>query len=110
MLLYLLCSTDCPVCQAKTEGLVRYPTTLAPASGSVTVTTQCADNATIVNSTTLNVTCTSNGSWSGVTLVCECDDRYHEVYVNATEMCRGKQKSITFLVEKHYELSNNVFL
>ena len=26
-------------------GLVRYPTTLAPASGSVTVTAQCADNA-----------------------------------------------------------------
>ena len=36
---------DCGVCEAKSEGLVRYPTTLAPVSGSVTVTTQCADNA-----------------------------------------------------------------
>ena len=30
------------LCRAKTEGLVRYPTTLAPVSGSVTVTTQCS--------------------------------------------------------------------
>ena len=28
------------VCEAESEGLVHYPTTLAPVSGSVTVTTQ----------------------------------------------------------------------
>ena len=33
------------VITAQTVGLVRYPTTQAPASGSLTVTTQCADNA-----------------------------------------------------------------
>ena len=38
------------MCEAKSEGLVRYPTTLAPVSGSVTVTTQCADNANTTDS------------------------------------------------------------
>ena len=41
------------VCEAKSEGLVRYPTSLAPVSGSVTVTTQCADNANTTDSSTL---------------------------------------------------------
>ena len=52
------------MCRAKSEGLVRYPTTLAPVSGAVTVTTQCADNAHGLSSS-LNVLCTSSGSWSG---------------------------------------------
>ena len=39
--------------------LVCYPATLAPA----VVTTQCADNAT--PTTSLSVTCRSDGSWSG---------------------------------------------
>ena len=56
------------MCEAKSEGLVRYPTTLAPVSGSVTVTTQCADNANTTDSNTLKVTCDLHGNWSGVVL------------------------------------------
>ena len=82
------------MCEAKGVGLVRYPTTLAPASGSVTVTTQCADNAHVINSTSLNVTCTSNGTWVGQTPQCQCDDGYHEIRVNGTQIiCQGKHKS-----------------
>ena len=70
--------------------LVRYPTTLAPVSGSVTVTTQCADNAHIFNSTSLNVTCTSSGSWSGETPQCQCDKGYHSIKANGTHTCEGE--------------------
>ena len=45
-----------PSCPSKIEGLVHYPTTLAPVSGSRVVETECADNAHSVNSS-LNVTC-----------------------------------------------------
>ena len=81
------------MCEAKDVGLVRYPTTLAPASGSVTVITQCADNAHVINSTSLNVTCTSNSTWAGQTPQCQCDDGYHEIRVNGTQTCQGKHKS-----------------
>ena len=78
------------MCEAKDVGLVRYPTTLAPASGSLTVTTQCADNAHVINSTSLNVTCTSNSSWSGHIPVCECDEgHYVTTDDNGREICQG---------------------
>ena len=67
--------------------MVHYPTTLAPASGSVTVTTQCADNAHIFNSTSLSVTCVSDGNWSGQIPECKCDEGYHEVDVSGTQIC-----------------------
>ena len=51
------------MCEAKGEGLVRYPTSLAPVSGSVTVTTQCVDNAQTTDSNTLKVMCDSHGNW-----------------------------------------------
>ena len=41
-----------------TVGLVHYPTILAPVSGSVDVTTQCADNAHRTSSS-MSVICTS---------------------------------------------------
>ena len=69
-------------------GLVHYPTTSAPASGSVTVTTQCADNAHIIS--TSNVTCTSNGSWSGHIPQCECDSNYYEAKVDGRQICLGE--------------------
>ena len=68
-------------CVAKSEGLVRYPTTLAPVSGSVTVTTQCADNAHGVSSSP-SVLCTSSGSWSGAIPQCQCNTGYHSRTVN----------------------------
>ena len=47
---------DIVIFPAKTECLVRYPTTLAPASGTQSVTTQCADNAHRTSSS-LSITC-----------------------------------------------------
>ena len=49
---------------AQSAGLVLY--TLASHRRSVTVTTQCADNTT---GSSLSVTCTSTGSWSGVNVI-----------------------------------------
>ena len=60
-----------PSCPAKIEGLVHYPTTLAPVNGSVTVTTLCADNAHIRSGSSLNITCASNGSWLGLDTLCQ---------------------------------------
>ena len=75
-------------CEVKSEDLVCYPTTLAPVSGSVTVTTQCADNAHRTSSS-LEVLCTSSGYWSGVTPQCECDTGYHSTTVSGTQICQG---------------------
>ena len=78
------------VCEAKSEGLVHYPTTLAPVSGSVTATVQCADNANTTNTTTLQVTCNQNGSWSGPTPNCYCTEEYYEVTVSGRLSCQSK--------------------
>ena len=83
-------------------GLVHYPPTSAPATGLVTVTVKCAENAHIINSTGLNVTCTSNGSWSGETPQCECDEGYHNVNVSGTQMCEGEQQEFKLLRYSFY--------
>ena len=70
------------LCEAQNVGLVRYPTTLAPA----TVTTECADNAS--PTTSLSVTCTSTGSWSG-SPQCQCNSGYQAVNVNGRQICHG---------------------
>ena len=75
-------------CASKTVGLVRYPTALAPVSGSVNVTTQCADNAHRTSSS-LNVSCTSSGNWSGTTPQCQCDTGYRAVTVSGRQICQG---------------------
>ena len=90
----MFCCTDCGVCGARSVGLVRYPATLAPVSRSVTVTTQCADNSHIRTGSSLNVTCTSNGSWSGTTPQCECDEGHSEVNINGTLACKGEQQTL----------------
>ena len=88
-----------PSCPAKSEGLVHYPTTtLAPDSGSVTVTTQCADNAHTTSSS-MNVTCNYDGTWSGAIPWCECDTEYYEATFHVRQICIGKQhnsKSLKF--------------
>ncbi|CAI8024187.1 hypothetical protein GBAR_LOCUS14067, partial [Geodia barretti] len=75
-----------PSCQAKIEGLVRYPNTLAPKIGSDTVIAECADNAQRT-STSLNVTCLSNGEWSGVIPQCECDLEYYRATISDKQIC-----------------------
>ena len=76
------------MCQVQTIGLVHYPTTLAPASGTVSVTTQCADNAHRTSSS-LSVTCSSSGIWGGQTPQCQCDSGYEIANQNGRQICRG---------------------
>ena len=77
-----------PACKARVIGLVHYPATTAPASGSVTVNTQCADNAHRTSSN-LNVSCTSSGNWSGTTPHCQCDTGYCAVTVSRRQIFQG---------------------
>ena len=79
----------CDVCEGRTISLVRYPTTLAPVNGSVTVTVQCVDNAHSINNT-LNVTCTNSGNWTGTPPNCQCNDGYHKTTQNGRQMCQGE--------------------
>ena len=74
-------------------GLVLYPATLAPATGSVTATAQCADNA--YNTTSLLVSCDSSGNWSTVPK-CKCDDKDEPIIDNGRQTCRTE--SIILLV------------
>ena len=80
---------DCDVCEARTIDLVRYPTTLAPASGTLSVTTQCADNAHR-SSSSLSVTCSSSGIWGGQTPQCQCDSGYQIVTENGRQICQSE--------------------
>ena len=66
-------------------GLVDYPATLAPD----TATAQCADNAHLQAGSSLTVTCSSTGSWTGQTPVCECDTGYVAATVSGEEICQG---------------------
>ena len=68
-------------------GLVLYPTTDAPASS---VTAQCADNAHLQAGSSLTVTCSSTGSWTGQTPVCECDSGYEAATVSGVQLCQCK--------------------
>ena len=85
------------VCASKTVGLVHYPTIIAPASGSVTVITQCADNAHRISSS-MSVICTSSGSWSGTTPHCECDIGYHAVTVDGRQICQTQSKHFSIVL------------
>ena len=57
----------------------------------MTVTTQCADNAHIRSGSSLNVTCDSNGNWSGLIPQCECDVGHHITTVDGRQICQGEQ-------------------
>ena len=67
--------------------LVDYPATLAPASGSLTVATKCADNARRTSSN-LNAVCSSTGSWSGNPR-CACNSGYQIATVSGRQICQG---------------------
>ena len=86
---FIAITTSVILCEAQTEGLVRYPTTLAPASGTVSVTTQCADNAHRTSSS-LSVTCSSSGIWGGQIPQCQCDSGYQTATVNGRDFCQGE--------------------
>ena len=52
-------------------GLVHYPSTVAPHQGTVTVTTECVENA-VPTSQSLSVTCDSSGVWGSENPQCAC--------------------------------------
>ena len=82
---------DGDICQARSVGLVRYPATLAPVTGTDDVTVYCADNAHITSSAR-TVTCTANGDWIAPTRapVCECDTGYESATnADGVEICQG---------------------
>ena len=91
--MYIGTITDAPLprvtCEAKTVGLVRYPHTQAPTSGTQSVATQCADNAHRTSSS-LSVSCDSSGNWGSQTPRCQCDSGYRTVTVNGRQICQGK--------------------
>ena len=76
-------------CPAQAVGLVRYPAKQAPVSGTVSVQTQCVDNAHR-SSSSLSVRCDSDGHWSSGSPECECDLGYREVTQNGKRVCEGK--------------------
>ena len=76
-------------CPTQAVGLVRYPATQAPVNGTVSVQTQCVDNAHR-SSSSLSVRCDSDGHWSSGSPECECDLGYREVTQNGKQVCEGK--------------------
>ena len=90
------------LCEAKNEGLVHYPTALAPRSGSVPVTVHCADNAHTRSGYILGVLCTSSGSWSGTTPHCDCASGYQVVTVSGRQICQGELMLFTFSSHLYY--------
>ena len=77
------------MCPAKSVGLVRYPSTLAPLSGTQSIDAHCADNAHR-SSPSLSVTCLRNGQWSNQVPVCVCDEAYRVANSNGKEICKRK--------------------
>ena len=72
------------VCEAKSVGLVRYPTVLG---GSV-AQLKCADNAQ--SRDVLTAMCSSSGSWSDRSPQCVCDELYRVKRENGQEeKCEG---------------------
>ena len=74
------------ICPSRQVGLVLYPETPAPVSGSVNVQFTCVDNAYIPESESDTVTCCHNGTWSTEVPVCE----YNVGYENMGTDCGGK--------------------
>ena len=83
------------VCEAKSVGLVRYPTTVALETGLLIVT-HCADNShadcpETVYSTCMIMMCLPNGIWQALQIPpqCQCDEGYHEASVDGRMICQG---------------------
>ena len=81
------------ICPSRQVGLVLYPETLAPESGSVNVQLTCVDNAYIPESESDTVTCYHNGTWSTEVPVCECNVGYENMGTN----CSGKSINILYM-------------
>ena len=76
-------------CRAQAVGLVRYPVTQAPASGTIFVTTQCVPNAKR-NSSSLTVSCGSDGCWGSERPTCQCNVGYQmATNTDGNQVCNG---------------------
>ena len=64
-------------CPSRQVGLVLYPETPAPVSGSVNVNIKCVDHAVVSGSS--QVTCGSDGTWGPENPVCKCCRGYDEM-------------------------------
>ena len=74
-------------CREKQIGLVRYPDTPAPITGSVSVDVLCADNAE--NSSSAAVTCDSEGQWGPEMPTCGCSPGY-EINMDPGDSCNSE--------------------
>ena len=77
-------------CQSYQVGIVLYPETPAPVSGSVNVQFTCVDNAYIPESESDTVTCNHDGTWSTDFPVCECNLGYVDMTEYKVPECVGK--------------------
>ena len=77
-------------CRAQAVKLVRYPVTQAPASGTVSVTIQCVPNAQR-SSSSLIVSCGSDGHWGSEHPMCMCSPGYRQGTDNGgNQICKSK--------------------
>ena len=74
-------------------GLVYYPATGAPESGTINVVTECVKSAK-QTSTSMTVTCDSTGSWGDENPQCQC--REGTMSVNDNE-CTGMKSLVNIL-------------
>ena len=82
-------------CPSRQVGLVLYPETPAPVSGSVTINVKCVDNAVASGST--QVTCHSNGTWGPDTSQCECSLGFANITENMVPKCVGKSLNVILM-------------
>ena len=81
-------------------GLVRYPATVAPETGSIVIEAICADNAHSISLNML-VKCRYDGFWIISNLIqppitprCQCNEGYHEASVDGRMICEGENVAI----------------
>ena len=74
-------------CRKKQIGLVRYPDTPAPITGSASVDVSCADNAE--SSSSAAVTCDSEGQWGPEMPTCGCSPGY-EINLASRDSCNSE--------------------
>ena len=82
-------------CAARQVGLVLYPRTAAPVSGSVDVKTTCAPNSE--STTSLRVSCSTDGLWAGDP-VCVCKAGYWQSFdKDGNQICIREYISVCLL-------------
>ena len=77
---------ECPGHERQSAGIARRPATQAPVSETVSVTSQCAENAhQTQHSRPDALLCSSEGKWYNDQTTCECDRGYY----SDDNVCKG---------------------